>query len=364
MIKKWVLILFFLTQTAFAENQLYRIGVVLPLSGEKAGIGKEILEGIKTFSDYIKQINGFEKFQFKITVFDTESNPQNAQKILTYIETHSDDFFLLGGGTTDEEADKLASIAENKKIPYLFPFRTAFKEKKESYFFPVIPSLYNGFKFIIQYYKKENMDLKIIYDETTKEKAFQLAPSEMLLEYKEGFEANLSQVSLLFLDKTNIESASKKIGAQSIKVFNFDQLNLLNNSGDLSFWNESIFVNFVKNGDNPEVKFFKETYKQFYPDKEPSNYTMLGWIFTDLVYEAVSRGVSRKNDRITGDTLVEVLEAFSDNGGGYGNGCGYNLYYTQFSQVNDYSRIGVSGLYFLKIENGIFKIMTDFIPFF
>lgn len=130
-------VLLFLTLFAislFADRPVYKMAILLPLTGDQQSASESINEGIEAYLNYIKQNKGFDSFLLKAVLFNTESKKENSEKIIQYLAKKSDEFILYSGGLSDAEVDALIKAAEEKKTPYIFPIRSAFKEKHSQYY--------------------------------------------------------------------------------------------------------------------------------------------------------------------------------------------------------------------------------------
>lgn len=343
------------------QNMIYRIAVVLPLTGEKGIIGKNIREGMETYFLWRKNNGELDKFNVRITIFDTESEEKNATIILDYLEKNASRFFLLAGGTNEREFERLFQIATNQKIPYLSPFRVTFREKMHYYYFPIFPSLFSGFKFAMKFFDQRNIEYKIIYDESTKQMAFMLAPYDKLLAYESGFENKLARVSILFLGEKNLEDASQRIGKKSIKVLNFHNINQILSNTKPELWEGSLLVNWVKGEKYNSVKQFQEIFASFNSGKEADNLNMLGWIFADLLYQTFQEIFIRNKDiqEVTREQFIAALENFGTQGG-YDAGCGYKIFYSSYMEIDFKTRLGISGMYFMRLIKGKLELISDF----
>lgn len=352
-----------LTTAVFSEaiqkKDNYKIAVLLPLSGERAVLGSNVKQGIELFLKFMQKAQGFERFKFDILLLDTQSDETKALKLAEYIEKRSSDFLFIAGATYPNVVDKLVKVAESKKIPYLFPFRSSFKEQLTQYYFPVLPSHYHGYKFLIDFLNKKKMSYKLIYDEKTRDNAFLLTDSDNLLEMNDkNFDKKTAEASVIFVSDENVEKVLKKLGKKTRKFMNYSQIELVEKSKEKALWENVLFLNWVKTADSDSVKFFKKYYKET-TNEEANNFQMLGWIFMDMVYEVVSKAAGRKNMLINSEDFVKELEGFSAEGG-YNSGCAYKIFYEPFSLSKPYSRLGISGLYFLEYNDNEFVMVSDF----
>lgn len=357
-------VLLFLTLFAgslFADRPVYKMAILLPLTGDQQSASESINEGIEAYLNYIKQNKGFDSFLLKAVLFNTESKKENSEKIIQYLAKKSDEFILYSGGLSDAEVDALIKAAEEKKTPYIFPIRSAFKEKHFQYYFPVLPSLSHGFKFAARFFKEKNMDYKIIYDDSTRNNAFLLDESEKLLDLNSpDFEKQLAKAAILFVSDENVEKALKKIGDRGVKFLNYHQLNLVHRMTDAKLWENVLILNWVKGEEFESVVDFKKNFMEK-KKKEPDNFHMLGWMLADLTYQGIVNASAKKNEKITKEDLMAELEKMGENGG-YNGGCGYKIYYEPFLLSNEKSRLGISGVYFLQYEKGELKIISEFYP--
>ncbi len=343
----------------------YKLALLLPVTGKDSLIGNSIAEGIKTFYKYfIKDTNGeyLSFFKINITIFDTESKPENAEKIIEHLSKNSDEYLVISGGTNKEEALSLLELAERNKIPYLFPFNISFKEKLRQYYFPLMPSLYSGFKYALKYFKNLKIEAKIIYDDKTKEDAFILNESKNLIEFgSKDFEKNLSKASIIFVSDENVEKVLKAIGTKSLKVLNFHQMQLPTISKETALWEGVLFLNWVKGNDFDQVQFFKEEFSKINKDIMINNYHMLGWILGDFFYENLNESYQNQEngEKVTRDNFIKQIESINKNGG-YDDGCGYKIFYSPFSLLEEKSRAGISGMYFMEYKKENFVIITNF----
>lgn len=342
---------------------IYRMALLLPVSGEQQSIGKSIQEGASAFLKTMQSVNGFEKFRLEITVLDTESKKENAEKLLKYIEQKHAQFSLLSGGVNDFEVDRLIEISEKHKIPYLGSFEVSFKNKLRQYYFPLIPSLYHGFKFAMRFFEEKKIPYKIIYDDTTKTDAFLLSDPTMLLDINApDFQEKLTRAAIFFISRENTAKALAAIGDRSLKLFNFHQLGLPSTSGDIKLYEGALFLNWVKNANTDPVGYFQESFSKIYHTR-PNNYHMLGWILSDIFYETFLRLSKQGHEMVMRGQIVEFLERFSWNGG-YNDGAGYNIFYAPYSFAADETRAGISGMYFMEIQKGKPVIISDYTPLF
>ncbi|PKL14390.1 MAG: hypothetical protein CVV50_02565, partial [Spirochaetae bacterium HGW-Spirochaetae-6] len=342
---------------------VYRMALLLPVSGEHQNIGKSIQEGAAAFLKTMQSVNGFEKFRLEITVLDTESKRENAEKLLQYIDQKHAQFSLISGGINNFEIDRLIEISEKHKIPYLASFEVSFKNKLRQYYFPLIPSLYHGFKFAMRFFEEKKIPFKIIYDDTTKTDAFLLSDPTVLLDINApDFQEKLTRAAILFVSQENAQKALTAIGERSLKLFNFNQLGLPSSAGDAKLYEGALFLNWVKNSKTDPVEYFQESFNKIYNNR-PNNYHMLGWILSDIFYETFLRLSKQGHEMVMRGQIVEFLERFSWNGG-YNDGAGYNIFYAPYSFAADETRAGISGMYFMEIQKGKPVIISDYTPLF
>lgn len=360
MLKTIFLFLFILPFGVYALPQYY-MGVFLPLSGNDQSIGQDIKEGMEIFLDYIKEVNGFESFVLKTTIFDTQSQAQNTQKIAEILSQSTTPYHIFAGGTYQEELPFIQQLANKTQTPFLFPFCVSFYEPLNLYTFPLLPSLFHGFQFILNFFKNQNLEVKIVYDETTKEQALSLTSQENLIHYQDPqLKTQAPQVALIFVKDSHVEEVLAKTQGLSIRVLNYHQLNLASQSQDKTLWEDVLFINWVKSELKDAVKFFQEVFQEK-TQKKANNYHMLGWILADMAYETLAKTTGKKNQQGNNQDILNQLESLSQDEG-YSGGCAYNIYYNTFDSQDAFKRLGISGLYFMKYSQGSFKIISKFYP--
>lgn len=359
--KLWlILILSLIACMSLQAIPVYRMGVFLPVSGEQARMGQDIQEGMEVFLDYIKNAGGFQSFLLRTVIFDTESSPGNTDKIVEILSKGAaDTFSLLAGGIDQKGFVQIQKLSETQGIPYLFPFSVSFREQPSKHTFPLLPSLYSGFKFIFRFFSERNLEVKIVYDDSTRDQAFVLAGPELLIHYKDGaLKTNPPKVAVIFVEDSKVEEVLSQTQGLSFRVLNYHQSNLIARSADKTLWEDTLLLNWVKPETHDTVKFFQETFEA-QKKKKPNNFNMLGWILADMAYETLLRATGKKNGEAARAEIIAELENFGERGG-YDGGCGYNIYYTPFKTGDAFSRMGISGFYFMKYTQGSFELISDF----
>lgn len=358
---KTILLLSFIIPFKISGLPQYHMGVFLPLSGEQQSIGQDIKEGVEIFLDYMNEVKGFESFMLKTTIFDTQSQTQNTQKIAEILSQTPNSYHIFAGGVQQEEFLSIQQLANKTQAPYLFPFCVSFNEPLNLYTFPLLPSLFDSFRFILNFFKSKNLEVKIVYDETTKEKALTLTSPENLIDYQNPqLKTEAPKVALIFVKDSHVEEVLAKTQGLSIRVLNYHQINLASQSQDKTLWEDVLFINWVKSELKDAVKFFQETFQEK-KQKKPNNYHMLGWILADMVYETLYKTTGKKNQQGNNLDIIKELESLTQKKG-YNEGCAYNLYYNSFDLPDPFKRLGISGLYFMKYSQKSFKIISDFYP--
>jgi hypothetical protein len=175
-------------------------------------------------------------------------------------------------------------------------------------------------------------------------------------------EKNLTESTILFLSDQNVEKVLERIQGKTLPVFNFHQINLAQASEKKQIWKDALFINWVKTEESAPVVFFKSYFKKA-TGEEANNYHMLGWMLADLVYEMISKATEAKDAQIDKGDFLKQLESLAGRNG-YNEGCGYKIWYDEFSLSKEKSRAGISGVYFMKYNGEGFKIVSDYYSLF
>ncbi|HOJ50256.1 MAG TPA: ABC transporter substrate-binding protein [Spirochaetota bacterium] len=344
------------------SKPVYNVVLIIPLTGNDAAIGNDIKEGLNTFLKYMDSVGGFNSYDIVFKIIDNGSKSIN-DSIKSYFIKNKDSFIITAGCLYDEEILYLSDFAEREKIPYIFPINVSFKKNFSKYVFPVIPDVQTGYKFLREYFRKENLEYSVIYNQDTKENAFTIFENDKLIDVNDpSLVDKIKENTVLFLSsKDDIISVLKKVKDKTKIFFNHDNINIINKfqeDDEKKLLNNSIFINWVKPANEPSVEFFIGEYKKNY-DKEPNNYNLIGWSIGDIIYETVRRGFE-KNMEINRDIVVSELEKFGDNGG-YDSTL-YKVYYSEFA--SELSRIGISGFYFVMFKDSFLIKNSDFFDYF
>mgnify|MGYP004426840103 CR=1 FL=1 len=101
------------------QTDVYKIGVLLPLSGENAAYGQRILQGIELAKD---QLNGQEPFLAKpIRLFVEDDGSRSVQAISGMQALDREGVLLVIGGYTTDTALSMRSQANALKLPVVTP---------------------------------------------------------------------------------------------------------------------------------------------------------------------------------------------------------------------------------------------------
>lgn len=110
------------------QNNLLKIGILLPLSGHQAALGQECKKGADISKDVLREIYGFD---FEIVFADTESNVNSgrtkAEKLI------KDGAHVLVGAFDSGVSAAIAQVCEQRKIPFVINIAAAPQITEQGY---------------------------------------------------------------------------------------------------------------------------------------------------------------------------------------------------------------------------------------
>ena len=95
--------------TTGCGKDTYKIGVVLPLTGDDSVYGQAVRDGIELAHDELLA-NAEEGSSFELMIEDSASDPEKAKNLIDKL--YGDGALLVLGGVTSAEAKEMISVAE------------------------------------------------------------------------------------------------------------------------------------------------------------------------------------------------------------------------------------------------------------
>jgi branched-chain amino acid transport system substrate-binding protein len=126
----------------FSAAQPIKVGIVLPLTGEKANFGEiERNSFLMALSD-INKSGGVKGAEIKLLIEDDTGNPDVARAATEKLIS-KDNVVILGGGYGSSETYAIAGVAQQKKMPFLINTGSADKitEQGWNYIFRLNPAV-------------------------------------------------------------------------------------------------------------------------------------------------------------------------------------------------------------------------------
>ena len=106
----------FLSRGAAAEAQVLKIGVQLPMTGERASVGRLMLNGLQMALDAVNSRN--ESLKLELVLADDESTPDGAVKALDKF-VHDPQIVAIAGEINSPFVMASAPIVDKAGVPYL-----------------------------------------------------------------------------------------------------------------------------------------------------------------------------------------------------------------------------------------------------
>jgi branched-chain amino acid transport system substrate-binding protein len=126
----------------FSAAQPIKVGIVLPLTGEKANFGEIERNSFLMALSNINKAGGVKGAEIKLLIEDDTGNPDVARAATEKLIS-KDNVVILGGGYGSSETYAIAGVAQQKKMPFLINTGSADKitEQGWNYIFRLNPAV-------------------------------------------------------------------------------------------------------------------------------------------------------------------------------------------------------------------------------
>jgi branched-chain amino acid transport system substrate-binding protein len=119
----WTVVFVFLLGLALSPSSVMaqdaiKVGIVLPLTGEKAKFGEIERNSFKMALDEINKAGGVKGKKINLLIEDDTGKPDVARAAVEKLVS-KDNVVMLGGGYGSSETYSIAGVAQQKKIPFL-----------------------------------------------------------------------------------------------------------------------------------------------------------------------------------------------------------------------------------------------------
>ena len=107
--------------SSMSQNEAYnsiRIGVILPLTGEYEGQGKEMLNGIELAVKNLNAQGGIDSRLIALVIRNSKADAENAENLMRDMIAN-DNVVAVVGGYLNSEINALSKVAEELKTPYV-----------------------------------------------------------------------------------------------------------------------------------------------------------------------------------------------------------------------------------------------------
>ena len=121
-------------------QEVIKVGIILPLTGEKAKFGEIEKNSFKMALDEINKAGGVKGKKIDLLIEDDTGKPDIARAAVEKLVS-KDNVVMLGGGYGSSETYSIAGVAQQKKIPFLINTGSAddITEKGWNYVFRLNP---------------------------------------------------------------------------------------------------------------------------------------------------------------------------------------------------------------------------------
>lgn len=324
--------------TSTEQNTIVKIGVILPLTGPAAQIGKDILEGITLAESKINETNEH-NFKFKLYIEDSKVEPKfgvaAAEKLISVDKVD----FIIGPASSGVSL-AVAPICERNKIVMLSPTAsTPELTKSGNYVYRIYPSdIYDGeilsnfaynelkIKNISMLYLNNDFGIGLnkIFEEEFIKNGGTIDYSDAFSEKEHDFKTLITKLKSkktkgLFLvalvdQYTKVLKQLKELGVNDMQILapvTFDDASIYDNQGNIA---EGVIYTrpyFDPDNSNKIVTEFVSDFEKKY-FKKPSILNALGYDSYLLTVKAFEQNDYKKGG------ITNILNSISDFNGASG----------------------------------------------